>query len=45
MTKWQQIQAAVELVQAGAAKRIDGDDWKVYRVVDVIRIDIPSLSS
>lgn len=37
---WEKLRAAVELVQAGVADRVDGDGWKVYRVVQIIRIDL-----
>lgn len=34
------IKSAVKVVEDGAAKRVDGDGFKVYRVVDIIRVDI-----
>lgn len=37
---WAAIKAAYELVAGGAAGRIDGDGWKVYRVGTIIRLDI-----
>lgn len=36
----EKIQAAVDVVRSGAAKRVDGDEFKVYRVANVIRIDL-----
>jgi hypothetical protein len=37
---WEAIEDAVETVATGRAKRIDGEGWKVYMVVAVVRIDI-----
>ena len=34
------IRAAVDIVRSGAVKRVDGDTFKVYRVANVIRIDL-----
>lgn len=39
-TQWKAIAAAVELVLAGGAERVDGEGWKVYRVGAIIRIDL-----
>lgn len=44
MTNWANIQAAVETVQMNGAKRVDGDNFKVYKVSDgTVRIDIPPI--
>jgi hypothetical protein len=37
---WKRLIAAVELVAAGGAQRVDGDGWKVYRVGMLVRIDL-----
>lgn len=37
---WEKLQAAVEIVRSGIADRVDGEGWKVYRVVQIIRIDL-----
>lgn len=38
--QWERIVAAVAFVASGGADRVDGDGWKVYRVVAIIRIDL-----
>lgn len=41
MINWERIQEAVQIVQRGTVARVDIDkDAKVYRVKNVIRIDI-----
>jgi hypothetical protein len=40
---WQKIARAVEIVSEGAAERLDGEGWKVYRVGTVIRIDLTGM--
>jgi hypothetical protein len=37
---WEAISKAYDLVHAGTASRVDGPNWKVYRVAELIRIDI-----
>jgi len=37
---WEKVQQAVQIVENGVADRVDGDGWKVYRVVAIIRIDL-----
>ena len=37
---WGQIQIAVGFVAAGNANRLDGTNWIVYKVGNIIRIDI-----
>jgi hypothetical protein len=38
---WEAISRAFELVDSKTASRVDGPNWKVYRVGELIRIDIP----
>lgn len=39
--KYEAIVSAVEtLLEKPALKRVDGDGWKAYRMVDQIRVDI-----
>lgn len=35
-----QIKSAIDVVTDGVAKRVDGDGFKVYRVHNLIRVDI-----
>jgi hypothetical protein len=37
---WDAVGKAYDLVAEGIANRIDGDGYKVYRVAQVVRIDI-----
>ena len=37
---WDAISKAHELVAAGVVNRVDGNGWKLYRVGQVIRIDL-----
>lgn len=41
---WESIKKAWELVNEGAVSRVDGTNWKVYRVGVSIRIDTESQS-
>jgi hypothetical protein len=44
-TRLQEISSAVEtLMDNPSIKRLDGDGWKAYRVVDQIRVDIDNLN-
>lgn len=37
---WQTVADAVEQVKSGDVKKVENDNWKVYRVVNVVRIDV-----
>lgn len=37
---WDAVEKAYQLVDYQSVTRVDGDGWKVYRVGNVIRIDI-----
>lgn len=36
----EQIQKAIDLLQSGTVKRIDGNGWSAYMVGKIIRIDL-----
>jgi len=41
MYNWDEIKKAVEIIQVGGIKRIDGDNWTAYAVgSNVIRVDL-----
>jgi hypothetical protein len=44
MLNWDVVRDAYDMVDSGAAKRIDGDGFVAYKVGEIIRIDIKDLS-
>lgn len=40
MDNWEKIHSAFVMVSTGVAKRIDGDGFIVYKVGNIVRIDI-----
>ena len=39
-TQWEAVKSAYALVKTGAAKRIDGANFSLYRAGSIIRLDI-----
>lgn len=37
---WDKIITAYAIIKGGSANRVDGDGWSIYKVGNVIRLDI-----
>jgi hypothetical protein len=45
VTDWDAISKAYDLVKARVVNRVDGNGWKLYRVGELIRVDLDGAKS